>query len=201
MNKQVNLLPDSKQQRIREKRTRQMITSITLLVIVVAVAVPIILLGVKGTQKLQKDRLQDQIEQHKATIAGTSNISTMLTIKDHLQSLADLYNNRAIATELINYLPSVTPTGMNFTSIDLETTSNTITITGSAAKYSEVEKFYRALANSGSDIDQSKVEPDPLSAGYFTNETLQTVNGPAGETVSFTITATFDPKMIDGEKN
>lgn len=201
MNKQINLLPDSKQDRLKERRARQMVTTIASLIIVVAIGVPIFLLVIKGSQQLYLSRLQDQIDANKNTINSTANIATILTVKDHLTSLSGLYANRAISTELLSILPSVTPQGVKFSSLEFDNSTYTLIITGSAAKYSDVEKFYRALSNIGAEVNVNRVEPDPSASGLFTGETLQSVSGSSGVQVDFTINAVFDPKVIDGVPN
>lgn len=192
----INLLPDSKQQRLQAARTRKMIISIATLVIILAVAIPIILTVVRSGQSLYLSRTQDQIQERKQTIQSTENITTILTVKDHLASLPALYQQRLLISKLLDYLPNVTPQNVHLNSLIIESTGGTFSISGSTDSYSNAEKLYRALLQANDSVDPNKVEPDPDKAGYFTNVVLQNVSGPSGKEVSFTIVGNFDLGLV-----
>lgn len=197
---QVNLLPASKQQRLQAKRIRRMILTGIVLVLIVTVALPLVLLATTATQNLLLKSTQDSIDERLGIIRGTENIDTMLTVKDHLDSLPALYAQRLIITELLNSLPSVTPQPVRLTKLSLDSTAGSLVFTGTANSYATVEQFYQALRQAALEIDPNRINPDPETEGYFTAVTLNNVSAENTENeVLFEISAQFVPQLIDGE--
>ncbi|MBI4100964.1 hypothetical protein HY441_00635 [Candidatus Microgenomates bacterium] len=197
----VNLLPDTKQQRLRLKRTRQVAVSIATLVLIVAIAAPVLLVVARQSQQVLLDRTQKQIDERKKTLKETDNISTMLTVKDHLASLPSLYDQRTFATELLAVLPGVMPQEIRLTNIEVDVGAGTISFAGSSPTYGAVEKFFRAVQQAGIKVDANRVDPNPDTSGYFTSVVLEDVSGPSGSEVTFTIKANFDAQLTDGVAN
>ncbi len=195
MNHQVNLLPDVKQQRLRQHKLRQLAISASIFIIAVAVGIPILLLLAKGSQIIYINRVQSQIDENIQTLRNTPDINTMLTIKDHLNSLTTLYAGRTLPSKLLALLPSVTPKDIVLNSIDTDLAAHSISFTGSANSYNLVNKFYHALLESGVSVDHNKVDPDPNTSGNFTNVVLTSAAGPSGDQVTFQIEANFDVRL------
>lgn len=197
----INLLPDSKQARLKAQRTRHLIISIATAVTIIAIAVPVILLAVKGGQSLYLKNTQQQIDEKKQTLKSTPDITTILSVKDHLDALPSLYQQRLLVTKLLAYLPKVTPKDIRLTNITVDIAATRMIITGSTTNYGSVDKFYKALQRARVAFDANKVEPDPDTTGYFSGVVLEDVSGPAGSEVSFTITTNFTSELITGAGN
>jgi Tfp pilus assembly protein PilN len=196
----INLLPDSKQDRLKAARTRQLAISLSIIVLIVAVAVPVILLVIKGSQALYLNRTQDQIDERKAKVKSFPNIVTMLTVKDHLESLPALYQQRLLTSKLVDYLPKLLPADVRLT--DLEVSDDgSLQLSGTSPSYSSVEKLFVALQRANDQFDENKVDPDPNKTGDFTEVVLEDVSGPSGDEVTFTIKARFDNKLITSGDN
>lgn len=198
MVKQINLIPVSKQESAKQSRVRRLITSIATAVIVVSIGVPLLLLGISGSQKFLLNRTQGQIDERKNQLRQVENIATMLTVKDHLASLPALYDKRLFASELLLYISSVLPQEIRLSSVEIDAATSTIQFSGTAPTYTSAEKFYKALLVAGTDLKPDSVEPNPNLTGLFTNLTLQDVSGPSGTEVNFTINASFSFELTDG---
>lgn len=197
MHEKINLLPDSKQQRQKEGRLRKMMISGALGVMAVAVGVPLLLLTIKGAQALSLNRTQNQIDERRAEIQQTPDITTMLTTKDHMDSLPNLYAQRTYTTNLLDVLPKTLPTSLRLTDMEIGN-GGMVTFRGLSATYNEVEKFYKALLTYGIEYNPNRIEQDPNTNGLFTNVVVDEVSGPAGSEVVFTISANFDVGLISG---
>lgn len=196
MAKLINLLPDTKQARLRAQHTRKLLVSSTTAILIIGVAIPVILLIVKGGQSLYLKRTQSQIEEKKATLKNTENIVTMLSVKDHLNSLPALYNQRVVVTKLLKKLPSVMPQDLRLSNLSLDVAGGSLIFTGASGSYASVEKFALALKQHGGSHDPGKVNDPAATQGNFSNVVLQSVSGASGDEVSFTITANFAPNLI-----
>jgi len=197
---QVNLLPQKKQENLKAKRLRQLVITTGSVVLVVAIALPIVLFVAKSGQNLVLKRTQNQIDERISTIKSTPDITTMLTVKDHLASLPELYEQRLLVSELFKILPNVTPTQVKLSSADVSA-DGSITFTGTASSYSAIQKFFVALQRAGDNYDPEKVDPDPNVSGQFSEMVLESVNGTSGGQVSFTILGRFAQTIISGEQS
>jgi Tfp pilus assembly protein PilN len=192
----VNLLPVLKQEKLKQRRTRQLAISIGVTVIAIAIAVPILLFIYRTTQGVVLSRTQKSIDEKQQQIAEFEDIETMLTVKQDLAELPALYMQRVYTTQLLKILPSVTPVGLVFTNLDIEGSGN-FTISGETNSYVNVEKLFSGLQRADvKDVNPDRVEPDPDKVGYFTNLFLESVSGASGDQVSFTISGQFDPKIV-----
>lgn len=196
----VNLLPDAKQHRLREQRLRRLATSAALGVMALAVGVPILLLAIRGAQTLTLKRTQTQIDERKAQIQNTENITTMLSVKDHLDSLPALYSQRTRFSRLLAVLPRVTPKSVRLTDVEMAATSSSVSFKGVSSTYNEVEKFYKALVNHGRKVDLNRVEAN-ITDARFSNVVVSDISGPSGSEVTFSISANFIPSLISGDSN
>lgn len=198
MNKLINLLPDSKIEGEKRQRTRRLATSITTAVIVVTIGVPLLLLGIKGGQNLALGRTQGQIDERLNQLKSTEQLATILTVQDHMASLPELYRQRIFVSELVKIIPSLMPSEIRLSNIEVDVISGTIQISGIAPTYSSAEKFHKSLQFVGVASDTSTVDPDPDLSGLFTNVVLRDISGPSGTEVNFVISATFSFTLLDG---
>lgn len=196
---QVNLLPDIKQERIRAARLKRTIISVTTIILVVAVAVPVVLFVLNQGIKLATNRTQAEINERKNTIENFENINTMLTVQSNLDNLPELYQRRAFSTDLLQTITPLLPSEISLSSLEADMSGN-IQFIGIAPNFSSVQKFYNALLYAGLDANPDSVDPDPQVNGQFTNLTLENASGDSEE-ISFSINATFSTELITGEDN
>lgn len=196
--KLVNLLPASKQTRLQQQRRKRLLISLITAIIIVALAVPIVLFVVKQSQNLLISRTQTEINKRKEELKNTEDITTMLTVKDHLNALPQLFDQRLAVSKLLERLPALTPTDISFNNLTVDTATNTVSITGTSTSYYKVAQFYLALQRAKVDYNAENLEPNADTTGDFTSVVLQDVGGPSGEEVTFTITASFNSEIIQG---
>lgn len=192
---QVNLLPGLKQDKLKGKRTRQLIISIGTAAIVIGIAVPIVLFVYKSTQSLLLSRTQNSIDEKVETIRSFPDITTMLTVKDDLSDLPALYGRRVFLSELFRVLPTATPQEVKFNSLEFNG-SGGFTIVGNTNSYRSVEKLFEALKQLSVEVKIDRVDPDPQANGDFRNLQLLEESGLSGDEVSFTISGLFNSEII-----
>lgn len=197
MHDKINLLPDSKQQRLNEKKFRKLTTTIAVVVSAIAVGVPILLLTIKGAQAIALNRAQDEINRRKSEIQQTPDITTMLTVKDHLNTLPSLYAQRTYMSRLLNVVTVVMPRSITLTDLTIDSTG-TISIKGATRTYAEVERLYKKIMTFKDSYNPNRVETDPNQIGLFTNVVTEEVTGPSGTEVVFKITTNYDAAYIIG---
>lgn len=199
MAQQVNLLPKTKQEKIQASRVRQLSITIGSIILLGAVALPLILFISKTTQGIVLKRTQASIDKNQATIEGTPNIVTMLTVQQHLDALPGLYSQRVYVSDLFNILPNVINTDVKLTSLKV-TTDGTIQFVGTSSSYGAVNKFFVSLNAYGANYDPNKVS-GPVVSGKFSDLKLENVTGISGNQVTFTINGRYSQSVIAGNSN
>lgn len=194
MRTQVNLLPSTKQDKLKASRTRQLVITVGSVVLLAAIALPIVLFVSKSTQSVVLNRTQSQINERMQKIATTPDIYTQLTVKDHLGSLPALYKQRLLVSDLFKILPNVITTEVRLNSLKVGT-DGTIEFAGTANSYAAVNKFFVALQRAGTEFDPNKVA-DPSTTGQFSGLVLQNVGGISGGQVSFSIKGRYAQSIL-----
>lgn len=194
MRTQVNLLPSTKQDKLKASRTRQLVITVGSVLLLAAIALPIVLFVSKSTQIVVLKRTQTQIDERMKQVEETPNIHTMLTVQADLASLPSLYSQRLLVSDLFSILPSVTPTDVKLSSQKIST-DGSIEFTGTASSYAAVNKFFEALQRAGTKYDPNKV-PDPNATGEFSDLVLLNVGGISGGQVSFSIKGKYSQKIL-----
>jgi Tfp pilus assembly protein PilN len=143
---QFNLLPDIKLKYIEAQRSRNLVFGVALLVSAAAiVGFLIMLFTVEVVQKKQLDNANKAVTSASQQLQGISDLDKVLTVQNQLQTLTSLHASKHITSRLFSYLPEVTPTDVNISSVNLDTTNNTLAITGTADSQLSVNTFIDTL--------------------------------------------------------
>lgn len=194
----VNLLPSAKEDKQRTDSFRHYATIVGVVVIGVAVALPIILFISKTTQNLVLSRVQSQINERQKTIENTPDIVTMLTVKDHLDALPDLYKQRNYMTNLYAILPSIVNTDIKLKSLDADAEGN-IQFDGTSNSYAAVNKFFVALSAYGAKVDPNAI--NKITDGVFSDLVLENASGTSGGQIDFTIKGKYSKSLTEKVNN
>lgn len=196
MNKQINLLPSLKQERLQEVRMRRIIVGTATAILILSIALPLILLLTRSGQSIVLNRVQKGIDDKLTQLRETENITTILSAQDHLDALPDLYHQRLLVSQLFKILPSVIPQEVSLSDLQIAA-DGTITFSGTANSYTAVEKFYNGLILADvNDFNIERAEPNPAVNGHFTDLVLENVSGLTGREIGFTISGRFDQTIL-----
>ncbi len=195
---EFNLLPDVKLQYIQAQRSRRLVLVIAFFVTVISVGLLVLLLVVNGLQKKHLDDLSRDISRESSKLQRQPQIGRILTVQNQLESLTALHVGKPAAPRLFGYLNQVTPAPVAITSLDIDFSKQTATITGTADALSSVNKYvdtlkfttYKAAGASSSKAFSNVV----LSAfGLTTGAGGSNSTQPA----TYTITLAYDKTIFD----
>jgi len=193
---QFNLLPDVKLEFNRQKKAKRFVY--TLSFVALAVVIGVLVLSFVIVNVLQKKLLSDannDVQKYSNQLKSINNLDKVLTIQNQLSALPGLHQKKHVASRLFVYLPQVTPTKVNIGKMTLDTTANTLSITGTADTVKSVNlfvdtlKFTQYLA--GNRQDRKKA---------FSNVLLSKVDRNEKE-ATYTIDTAFDPALFDATQN
>lgn len=191
---QFNLLPDIKLEFDRAQRTKRFVYTVSILA--GAVALALFIISFVAVNVLQKKLLSDasgNITKYSQQLKSIPNLDKVLTIQNQLSALPDLHSTKHYGSRLFTYLPQLTPTKINVGKLSLDTTANTISITGTADTVESVNQFVDTLKFTSYTVggDQGTKKP------AFSNVVLTKVDRD-DKGATYTIDAGFDPALFTG---
>ena len=188
----INLLPDLRQAKLRERRRRQLVSGISVLVWAVCIGVVALLSVILAGQEVAKNVLTSNIKDKESKLQNISGLTDALTAQQHLDSLKGLYGKRVYMTKFFDAYQQADPANDVLNSLQLDE-SNLLTISGVAKSYADVAKLDRALEASNVRVGlDAKSGNEP----YFTDVTITNVSED-NQGVSYTMTATVASSAME----
>lgn len=192
---QINLLPDTRKEKLKDKNNRQLATSVATVSIVGSVAGLILLLVITQAQRFQISMLTSSINNTQNKIqSDIPNATVIATAQQHMDTLNTLYEGQVRVSKFLDLLEKVTTKDVGITSISLDP-NNKLVISGSAVNYYAASKFAKALEESNITIGANA---SPSNTPNFSNTFLPTLGGSQGK-VTFSITANLAPGVTNGK--
>jgi Tfp pilus assembly protein PilN len=188
MNILINLLPDVRQAKLRERRRRQMASGISVMVWVVCGAVVALMAVYVAGQKVVIANYTNSINSNKAKLQAVSGLVDALTAEQHLASLPSLYEKRIYMTKFFEAYTSASPGDVSLTSMTIDS-QNALVVNGVGATYASVAKLARALEAANVSVGTTAAANN---TPYFSGVTITNVSSTTAHGVSFTIGATLD---------
>lgn len=190
---QFNLLPDVKMEYIKAQRTKRMVIGVSFLVTAAALALLVLLcMTVFVFQKQHMNHLTSDIAKYGKDLQSTKDLNKILTVQSQLGSLKGLHEKKPEVNRLIPFIKQLTPASASISSLDVDFTTNVMTITGSADSLQTVNQFVDTLKF-------TTYEQNGQTPKAFSNVVLSTF-GRADKGASYTITLNFDPIIFDNTK-
>ncbi|HXE10141.1 MAG TPA: PilN domain-containing protein [Verrucomicrobiae bacterium] len=194
---QLNLLPDVKLEYIKAQRARRLVMSISVLVTGVAVLILILLLGVNGLQKKHLKDLSRDIANENSELQRKPNIGRVLTVQNQLGSLTQLHDSNPAVSRLFDYLNQVTPASVAITSLQMDFTQNTATISGTSASLANVNQYIDTLKKSTFTTDSDDSAQPAFSNIVLSAFGLNTGAKDPSQAANYTVTLAYDKNIFD----
>lgn len=188
---QFNLLPDIKLQYVRTRRTKYLMTFVSL--VVGAVAITVFLLSVFMVNVVQKKSLSDlndDIAAYSAQLKDVKDLSKILTVQNQLDSLTALHDGKPVTSRLFEYIGQLTPAGASLDKLGIDFEANTMTIGGKAPSLDTVSLYTDTLK-----ATKFSVEGSTESNKAFSDVVLSTF-GRDDKGATFVITLKYDPAIF-----
>lgn len=194
MNVLVNLLPDTRQAKLRERRRRQLFAGVAVVTWIICGGVIGLLVLYSTSQKLIIASLSNDIRVKKQQLQDVAGLTDALTAQQHLASLPRLYSQRAYLTKFFAAYSEVNPAEVLLSSLAIDA-SNQLTVNGTAKSYAAAAKLARALEAANVTVGKNAAAGNQP---YFTNVEIQSANR-SNDQVSFTLNAMLATGVTSGK--
>lgn len=198
----LNLLPDLRQAKLRERRRRQLVAGVSVMIWVVCGAVIVLMSLYVAGQKVIINNLTNSINSEKKQLSDVPNLLDAFTAEQHLASLPGLYSQRVYLTKFFDAYTQANPQDVTLNSMTVDQ-SNNLTVDGAGKTYASVAKLARALSASNVKVGTGA---QASNSPYFTNVQITSVSnsgagtGAKGGGVQFSITATLQSGVTSGSQ-
>ena len=190
---QFNLLPDVKLEYIKTRRTKRLVTIISLVAAGVSVAIlALLFLTVQIVQHKHLVDISADIKSEVTTLNKVEDLNKILTIQNQLSSLPALRAKEPIVSRLFDYIQQTTPTQVNISKVDVDLLTNTITFAGTSD----------TLANANKYADTLKFATYKTSTATSGKPFLNVVTtlSKAEKSATFTVICSFDPVLFSNSE-
>ena len=143
---QFNLLPDVKIEFIKTRYRKRLIVLVSIIASAITFGIFVILfLFVRVNQPKHIKDLDKDIKTNFSKIQSIPDIDKILTIQNQLKSLPELHDKKVVSSRLTSYLSLVTPNEATISEVEVDFTTNTLSISGNTNNLVTVNKFVDTL--------------------------------------------------------
>lgn len=192
----INLLPDTRQAKLKERHRRQLVGGVSVLVWAVCGGVVALMTVYQLGQAAVIAGHSKSIKESTQELQAIPDLLDALTAQQHSASLPALYDKRVYMTKFFEAYIEANPADVKLTSLGIDT-DNILAINGVGKTYAAVAKLARTLEAANVKVGSNAASTNPP---YFTNVTITGVSS-SSQGVSFTITATLDSGVTSASTN
>ena len=111
MAREINLVPEVKDEMIKALKIRNYIMFISIVVAAASVGITVIFGLIMGGQQLARDGKNKEIENLSSKLTSYKELNQTLTIKDQIGNVDTLTSNKRVFTRTFSLLSAILPTG------------------------------------------------------------------------------------------
>lgn len=150
MAREINLVPEVKDEMIKALKIRNYIMFISIVVAAASVGITVIFGLIMGGQQLARDGKNKEIDDLSSKLTSYKELNQTLTIKDQIGNISTLTSNKRVFTRTFSLLSAILPTGadtikISQLNIDLSGEQNTLTLDAQANAGKEPYIDYNVL--------------------------------------------------------
>jgi len=189
---QFNLLPDVKKEYVKARRTKRLITNMSVLSSLISIGILVVVYSyVNIAQKKHINDLSADIKTLTSEIKSTKDLDKILTVQKQLDILPGLHEGKPEISRVFDYVTFVTPAQVKVYNLDVRIETEQIKISGSADSIATVNKFVDNLKAVRYAISSDKENTD-----YPYSDVITTLSGD-NDSASFTVSLSFNPTIFD----
>jgi len=145
---QVNLLPSVKQEYLKSQQTKQLFIAGSLIASLSALVILGLLFGyVQVVQPQHRANLQKDIDSGIKTLKANKDGVKVVTVENALKQLPGLEDKKPLTSRFFGYLTGVTPKGISYSEVNVDYSTSTVNLNGTASTYEQANALANNLKN------------------------------------------------------
>jgi len=195
---EFNLLPDVKMEYLRTKRTQHLVITLSVIVGAVSVGVFVLLfLFVDVGQKVRISQLNGQISASTSQLSSNKNLNQILTVQNQLETLPSLESKSPTTSRMFGYISQVMPPNTTISSLSINFTTNTVTMTGAADSLATVNTLVDTLKYTTYSNATTKTNNTPAFSAVVLSSFSYSNSATNGNAAQYSIAFSFDPALFN----
>jgi len=189
----VNLLPDSKLNKLKEKKSRQLALSISTLVIIISIGLPLALFVIDFALQRTIQSKQENINSLISEFKAKENVQEILTVQSQLNKVSDIESNRYYIANLMSLLEYSTPSEVDLVSVVAKGPDATFEIQAEASSIAEANRFIDTLESIK--VRDGNSPDDSALIAPFQAPLVENFSDDIDDPATFSISGTFSPEF------
>ncbi len=198
---EINLIPDVKREMIHAQKMRNTAIGFSIMAALAAGGVVVLLAVLVGVQMLHESLARGEITKQFTTLQKTADIDKALTIQSQLGSISELNDKKTIDSRLLDVVAAVNPPAPNdvkFSSIQLDPTTNTLSLEGMAANsFQATETLRKLILNTKVESGEGEVMSTPLTDEVTISDASYGENSDGQRVLSFKASFIYPAGLFD----
>lgn len=191
MTGQINLLPDIKQERLREQRKEQLIKLAAIAVIIVMTVAMVVMVTAALLQKRSLVSTQEDISRVRGETESIEEKDDLLGVQTALQELPGLASQKVYLSKMPGVFEQVVPKDVTISNLQYST-DGSLEISGSTSTFRNLYTFIDSLENTEGNVTVDGETSD--SVELF--QSVQLTGSSPGDSIDFSITAAFSNQVL-----
>jgi hypothetical protein len=189
---QFNLLPDVKLNYLKTHRTKQLVISVAVLLIIISLVIFLFLLfTVDVFQKKSMSDLNKDIKTYGTELQKVPNLNQILTVQDQMSALPGLHDQKEASSRAFGYVQQITPRNATISDLKIDYSASTVSITGQAPNLDVVNTFTDTMKFTTYSTSDKTVTNQKAFSGVVLSSFAR-----SNASATFTVTAKFDPAIF-----
>ncbi len=194
---QFNLLPDVKIQLIRIQRIKHIVTFFSSVISIAVLTVFIALfVYVNFIQTSHINDLNSKIASSSTQLSKNTNLNKILTIQNQLKTLPLLESQTPVTSRLLGYLTQLTPVSVSISSLSVDFTTDTMSISGGAQSLKSVNEYIDSIKFATYKTTQDETAVNAFSSVVLSSFGYSSSGSNSSQPASYTVNFSFDPTIF-----
>lgn len=193
---QLNLLPDVKLEYIKAERERRLVIVVSTLATTVAIGILFLNFGFGQLQKKHLSDLNSDISTKSHKLQAQPEINKILTVQNQLKSLTALHDAKPAAGKMFDFLNQLTPVEVSISSLQMDYTTQIVTLSGSAKAISDVNRYVDTLKFTTYSTEFNKTDTKAFSNVVLSSFAVAANSTANALPVSYSVTFMNDPLLF-----
>lgn len=193
---EFNLLPDVKVQYVKAEKLKVLVVTVSTIVSIVSLIIlSLLIIYVYVVQSKVISNLNNDIQNQTSQINQNTNLNKILTIQKQSITIPLIQKQLYQPSRIYSYMAQLTPSAASITSIDVDFTKNSISVTGKANSPQIVNQFVDTLKFTDYKVNNTN------KGRAFNTVTLSSFSYTTGSLPTYTITFNYANDIFMANEN
>jgi hypothetical protein len=152
-------------------------------------------------QKVRINQLNSQINNSSSQLNSNKNLNQILTVQNQLETIPTIEAEAPTTSRVFGYISQLMPANSTISSLDVDFTANTVTMSGGADTLATVNTLVDTLKYATYNDTTTNVKNAPAFSGVVLSSFSYSNTATNGNTAQYSIAFSFNPTLFKSTDN